>query len=651
MKILFFDFESYYDSDFSLRKMAPPNYILDPRFEAIGCSFKEGDAPARYVDAPDIPAYLAQFDPRQTATVAFNALFDNCILAWRYGFVPARMFCTMRMAVSLRGHIMRGHSLAAVGELLKCGTKGTTIADAKGKHRADIVSDAVFYRAYQEYANNDNEMNAAIYHALMPEFPKSEYKVMDHVLRCAVEPAFICDTRLLEDHLSDLWTERLAMLDEAAGCPLTDDGREKFKRSLRSTTQFEATLKRLGVDIEYKTSPTNPELSIPAFSKTDEFMVNLQEHPDPTVQLLAAARLDLRSTIEQTRGERMLSMAQLPWEFYGGGYGYEYKHHHPHTMPIPLKYAAAHTHRLGGDWKLNFQNLPSGRGKQKSKLRASLCAPAGYKVVVADKAQIECRINAWLCGQQDLLETFATGGDPYSRLASQIFGFEVNKNVHKIERFIGKSGELGLGYGCGHNKFYNMVIRSARGMGMDMQALLKVWTPELAEISVRTYRSTHSMIVQTWRELDTILRTAWIGQTLPVRFGPCVIGRGFVEGPGGLRMQYANPREEWNEEVCKRELWYDYGGESHKIYGAKFLENIVQFLARIDTMEAAMRISARGYRFNSQAHDELIWVVPDDKVEDCMRVALEEMRRPPTWGPDIPLNAECSFGQSYGDAK
>lgn len=642
-RILFFDFESYYDTEFSLTKMAPPNYILDPRFETIGCSFKEDQAPSFYVDAPDIPDFLKQYDPAETTTVAFNALFDNCILAWRYAFVPARMVCTMRMAVALRGHLLQSASLASVGKLLNVGVKGTTIESARGKHRADIMADIGFYRAYQAYANNDCEMNHDIFYTLLPEFPSSERRIMDRVLRCAVEPAFVCDTVMLTGHLEDLAIEKEAMLEEAYGGHFQDDAeKDRFVTSLRSNTQFEALLKACGVDIEYKSSPSNQELEIPAFAKTDEFMADLQEHIDPTVQALAVARLGLRSTIEETRGKRILSMASLPWEAYRRGNGTAYT---PFSLPVPLKFCAAHTHRLGGDWLVNMQNLPAGRGTKKSKLRKSLVAPDGHKVVVADKSQIECRINAWLCGQHDLLHLFATGGDPYSVLASSIFGFKVDKSVHKTERFIGKSGELGLGFGCGETKFYNMVVRAARTLGMDVKELLKVWTPDLARRSVDVYRTTHSAIVSTWHTLDTILRTAWLGQSLPVKFGPCVIGHGYVEGPSGLRMNYARPREEDGE------LWFDYGKRRHKMYGSKFLENIVQFLARIDTMHDALRISDRGYRFVLQSHDELAWIVPDDKVDDCKRVALEEMRRSPSWGKGIPLNAECSHGQSYGDAK
>ena len=98
-RLLFLDFETYYADDYTLKKQTPPEYILDPRFECIGCAVKFDNEQSRWVDGPDFASFISTVDPATTTTVTFNALFDNCILAWKYGFVPARMVCTMRLAV------------------------------------------------------------------------------------------------------------------------------------------------------------------------------------------------------------------------------------------------------------------------------------------------------------------------------------------------------------------------------------------------------------------------------------------------------------------------------------------------------------------------------------------------------------------------
>jgi DNA polymerase len=87
------------------------------------------------------------------------------------------------------------------------------------------------------------------------------------------------------------------------------------------------------------------------------------------------------------------------------------------------------------------------------------------------------------------------------------------------------------------------------------------------------------------------------------------------------------------------------------LYGAKILENITQALARIVIMDAALRLEDLGYRFVLQAHDELVFVIPDRDVEDAREVILEQMCRVPTWLPSLPLAAEIGVGQNYGETK
>jgi sugar/nucleoside kinase (ribokinase family) len=60
---------------------------------------------------------------------------------------------------------------------------------------------------------------------------------------------------------------------------------------------------------------------------------------------------------------------------------------------------------------------------------------------------------------------------------------------------------------------------------------------------------------------------------------------------------------------------FTFGAEPKKIYGGKLLENIVQALARIHTMDAALRIQ-RHIGLGMQVHDELVYGVPLDRVDE-----------------------------------
>ena len=210
-QLWFFDLETYYDDEYSLRKLTPPEYILDARYEGIMLAAAEGQNPSFLVDGPDIGAFLQTLDRNKVTTVCFNALFDNSVLAWRYGFIPARMLCSMRMAVATKGHLLQRHSLAAVGTSLGVGVKGTEIENVKGLHREQIIASGR-WNAFTRYALNDNDMNRNVFFACAPDFPSSERRVMDRVLRCAIEPKFRVDVPMLKQHLIDLEIEKQSLM-------------------------------------------------------------------------------------------------------------------------------------------------------------------------------------------------------------------------------------------------------------------------------------------------------------------------------------------------------------------------------------------------------------------------------------------------------
>ena len=631
MRLLFLDFESYYDNVYSLRKITPAEYILDPRWETHMMGAAVYDGPNEIIEAANIPSFLRSFPVEDTITITYNALFDNCILAWRYGYVPARMIDCMGLMRMLRGHVLKGVSLETAADYFHLPAKGHTSAQVKGMRLAAIMSNPVLWEQYKDYCRRDVYLMRAIFNQLLPEMPPSQWKVMDLVLRAAVEPQYVIDYDMLNKHYADVVDEKNQLMIAA----------NSNKLDLMSNDKFAEALINLGVEIGMKPSPSDPAIEIPAFAKTDEFMSDLQEHDDPAVQALAAARLGVKSTLEEKRSQRLLAIADLNWHVHGSDGGKK------RLMPIPLRYAGAHTMRLSGDWKINMQNLPTGRGGKPTKLRQALIAPSGSKVVVGDLGQMHARITSWLSGSP-LLQMFREKKDPYNAQASNIFQRPINRKLpsDEIEGQIGKAAVLGLGFGAAAKKFYGMVIRAVRASGGDVEALKKVWTLELAEKAVRAYRKAERQTVDLWYRLDLILETAFAGKESPIMLGPVEIGHGYVKGPSGLKMQYVVP-----EDFGGRDKFYLHAKRHHKIYGASFLENIVQFLEVEIMQAAASRLAKRGIRYASQSHDELAFVVRDEDVDRVKAIVVEELTRSPSWAPDLPLTATVNSGQSYGEAK
>jgi hypothetical protein len=111
------------------------------------------------------------------------------------------------------------------------------------------------------------------------------------------------------------------------------------KKSLCPTRSLLRRLQVYNVEPPMKISPTTGKETW-AFGKTDEDFKALLEHDDVRVQALVAARLGVKSTLEETRTERFIGISKRG------------------KLPIPLRYYAAHTGRWGGDDKVNMQNLP-----------------------------------------------------------------------------------------------------------------------------------------------------------------------------------------------------------------------------------------------------------------------------------------------------
>lgn len=625
MKVYTLDFETYYDRDYSLSKMTPVEYVLDPRFETIMLAVKPLGQPTFVLEGHEVKAWFASLDPNDTMLITHNALFDMCIVAWIYNFVPKLMVDTLGVSRALLGHVLRSCALKSVALHLNLGAKGDTVHKVIGMRAADIKA-AGFWEDYKTYNIGDAVLCEGIYNELVAsgKFPMNEIVVMDSVLRMAIQPQFVLDQAALLQHLTVIQVEKQTMLNTAMNAGATG------KADLMSNEAFARLLEGLGVDPPLKISPVTGRTSY-AFAKTDPAFVDLSEHPNPLVQALVAARLGHKSTIEESRTERLISISNLNWPGLG----------HARLMPVPLRFSGAHTHRFSGDWKLNMQNLPA---RKSDLIRRALTAPAGYKVVAIDSSQIEARLVAWLCGAKDLLEQFASGADPYSIFATHVFGYPVSK-AQKKERFLGKTSILGMGFGVGWKKFQRTVLIDSLAQ-TGTQIILS--DTEAARF-VDLYRSVNKEVPQTWGELNSNIRLL-AGGGGHYEIGPCVFRHGHIDLPSGLSLKYhdlENGRDGWT---------YTYGGKPRRLYGGALLENIIQALARIIVTDTIVRIRARLDRYDIrvalQVHDELVYIVPDAAVAVVRDILSEEMNRRPVWAPGLPLASECSQGElNYADCK
>jgi DNA polymerase len=83
------------------------------------------------------------------------------------------------------------------------------------------------------------------------------------------------------------------------------------------------------------------------------------------------------------------------------------------------------------------------------------------------------------------------------------------------------------------------------------------------------------------------------------------------------------------------------------MYGAKLVENVVQYMARMVVSQAANRIVKYGIKIATTTHDELVGVVPLDMGQQAYEIMSTEMCRAPLWMPDLPLAAEGGVSERY----
>src|SRR5262245_36736671 len=107
---------------------------------------------------------------------------------------------------------------------------------------------------------------------------------------------------------------------------------------------------------------------------------------------------------------------------------------------------------------------------------------------------------------------------------------------------------------------------------------------------VFVYRKRMDRISGKWEEgRDMIREMAHLPSTVSIPWGTeDVVKIGFekVTGPNGLCLYY----DDLAYDRIHSGWTYSYGGVRYKLYGGKLLENIIQFLARIATMQAAIRL-------------------------------------------------------------
>lgn len=639
MKPVTLDFETYWATGHSLTNMLPSVYVMHPDTEIISCSMKVEDGPTDVAfGEDDVRKLLQDVDWSESMAVGHNMSgFDCMILAWRFGIHPKMWACTMAMARPHHRHT--GLSLAKLSKLYGLGEKDmTALVNTKGKHLADFTP--MELDAMQEYNAQDTELTWALFRRLLPKTPAREMWLIDSTVRMLAEPRFVLDRKMCEVALErERANKRKALLQlaETVGIEARDGGtvEDEVRDTVMSAPRFAALLTKLGVDVPLKESPTNPGHMIPALAKSDEAFLALTESNNVLVATAARTRLDIKSTLLETRLASFISASDA-----ANGY-----------LPIPVRYAGAHTYRDSGE-QYNPQNLPrigrDGDGKiipaLTNALRLSMRAPPGYVVGVADQSGIELRVNHFLWKVEESMRLYAD--DPQADLyrAFAAVRYRVTpEQVTKAMRQLAKVAQLGLGFGAAWRTF--KTVAKIMG-GLDL-------SDEEAQAIVTAWRDTYYRIVNGWQTCHESLRYIQAGERMDI--DPWGLTYTDAEGivlPSGRKIRYPNLRVERNPDNGRDEWKYGQGRETRYIYGGRITENIVQALACDSIMDCSIAFyKETKLRPVLRVHDELVYMFPESEAQALLDTLQNVMRTPPKWWPELIVWSEGDIAPTYGHAK
>ena len=599
------DYETFYGKDYTLSgKINTSEYVRDDRFHVHGVAIKKGNGKTLWYTGRNIALALKEIDWSKTAMVGHNTAFDGFITSEVYGHKPAFYVDTLSMSRATRGHATR-HDLDTVAKAFGHSGKVKRGALVNTKDKVQLTKDEE--AKLGSYAVDDVDDTYRIFWDMYPHVPDDELRLIDITMRMFCDPVLDVDIPRVKAELeNELGAKAAALLRSGAQ---VDD--------LMSNDKFARLLQAAGAQLPQKISPSTGKLTY-AFAKSDLAFQDLMKNGNDKVRALCEARLRVKSTIGETRANRFLEAGRDGMK-----------------LPILLNFSGAHTHRWSGGNKMNLQNLKRG-----GELRRSILAPKGHMVVVADSAQIEARVLAWLAQQMDIVNAFATKQDVYKLMASVIYNAPV-EDITKDQRFIGKICVLGLGYGMGPQKLQQTLKQGTMGPPVNISE------DECRRI-VGIYRQKNWKIKAFWKRMDQVITNMTLG--VESKEGPLEIGKGFIRLPNGMFLQYFGLHgmaEITRDDLVMTETTYLTRTGRTKLYGGLLTENVVQALARIIIAEQMLKVHDAGYRIVTMTHDEIVIIAKKKDAKKALDFMIKVMSTPPDWAPDLPLAAEGGFDTSY----
>lgn len=265
----------------------------------------------------------------------------------------------------------------------------------------------------------------------------------------------------------------------------------------------------------------------------------------------------------------------------------------------------------------NAQNMPR-KANDPIGIRNFIKAPEGCLILSLDFSQIELRVGAFYCRDEVMLETYRQNGDIHASTTSVIFGISNDEaqnkhsDYYKEHRSIAKNVNFGIFYGL-YPKGLQKTLKFKAGIEKSLSEC-----QEIIDSMKMGYRG-----LTFWQQktkAETAMRQyseTWLGRR---RYLPAISSDDWGQRSFAERCALNTPIQGTAADIMKLAI-------------ARILDGLPE----------------RGWlKPILQIHDELVFIIPEDKLEDAVVFLRRCMEEKPFPAFDVPLIVEVSAGTAFG---
>lgn len=650
IKTISIDIETY--SDVDLQKCGVYKYVQSPEFEVLLFGYSVNGAEVKVVDLAQgetIPdEILMALTDENIMKWAFNAQFERiCLSAYLQKYYP-QYFCSYRISEDSIGNYLNPISWrcsmvwsAYMGLPLSLAGAGAVLGLEEQKLKKGKELIRYFCTPCKPTKANGGRVRNFPHHDIAKWKMFISYNKRDVEVEMAIQkrlskfpvPYFIWEEYCLDQQINDRGimldmdlVNNAIKLDEISKAELSDKMKELTNlENPNSIQQMKRWLCDNGLEMD-------------SLGKKEVTSV-IKTAPKPLCAVLTLRQQLAKSSVKKYQAMKNAvcedNRARGMFQFYGANRSGRWAGRLIQLQNLPQNHLPdleqARSLVKNNDYealKLLYDDIPDTLSQL---IRTAFVPKENMKFVVADFSSIEARVLSFLAGESWRNKVFKDNGDIYCASASAMFGVPVEKHgINSHLRQKGKIAELALGYGGSVGALKSM---GALEMGLyeeELQPLVDAW------------RSSNSMIVQFWWDVDRAVKTAVKQRISTETHGInfiCKSGMLFLKLPSGRKLSYVKPRIRENKFGGESVTYEGVGGtkkwERIESYGPKFVENIVQAISRDILMYAMQTLSH--YFICGHIHDEVI-------IECSKSVSVTEicelMIRTPPWIEGLLLRAD-----------